>query len=83
MDKEKLLKKLSNFSIDINFNKNTISDNNNRKIIINDNNIYIKFPYNKELVEKMRNLNQRKWNNNKKRWEANINKPNIKNLIIC
>lgn len=56
---------------------------NPRRVCINDDKITVKFPYDKDLVSVVKNIDstKRKWNSSKKRWEFDINIKNCESVI--
>lgn len=54
---------------------------NPKNVTIKNDKIAIEFPYDEELINKVKNLSNRKWNKDKKRWEIDINKKNCEEVI--
>jgi len=78
---ESLEKKLEGYNIRKEFKAEEIEVSNEKQLILNEENVYIYFPYNETILDAVRALPNRKWNGDEKRWEATINKPNIDKLI--
>ena len=51
------------------------------RLVLTDDKIYIYFDYNEEIVDYVRQLPQRSWNNKEKRWETEINLKNIEEIL--
>lgn len=60
---------------------NKAKNSNPRKIEVKDNTLFIKFPYNPELVSKVKQLPERDWKGEKKRWEISVSSKNCKKVI--